>query len=123
MSARLDSCRAKAGAILALIFVVGLTTGFLAANLMTGVRAETTPHAVRVDSTLGELIEHLDLQADQIEQVRCILDDTIIAEADLLSQIKWNQMEGRRRIMQFLKPDQQERFTTLMESARYAPLE
>lgn len=123
MSARLDSCRAKAGAILSLVFVVGLTTGFLATHLMTGVRAETVPHAARVNSTLGELIDRLNLRADQIEQVRCVLDDTIMVEAEMLSEIKSNQMEGRRRIMEFLDPAQKERFEALIEGAQYAPLE
>lgn len=99
MSARLDSCRTKAGAILSLVFVVGLTTGFLATHLMTGVRAETVPHAARVNSTLGELIDRLNLRADQIEQVRCVLDDTIMVEAEMLSEIKSNQMEDRKSVV------------------------
>ncbi len=123
MSARLDSCRNKAGAILILVFVLGLTTGVLIPNLMNGGRAETDLHAKRVDSTLGDLIEHLGLQPDQIEQVRGVLDEIIMTEADLLTRIKWNQMEGRRRIMQFLEPDQQERFTALIDGGEYAPLE
>ncbi len=123
MSARLDSCRNKAGAILILVFVLGLTTGVLVTNLLPVIPEEPDLHADRVDSTLGDLIEHLSLQPDQIEQVRGVLDDIIMAEADLLSRIKWNQMEGRRRIMQFLEPDQQERFTALIDGGQYAPLE
>ena len=122
MSARLDSCRNKAGAILILVFVLGLTTGVLITNLTSSGRAEADLHAERVNSTLGDLIEHLSLQPDQIEQVRGVLDDIIMAEADLLSRIKWNQMEGRGRIMQFLEPDQQERFTALIDGGEYAPL-
>ncbi len=123
MSARLDSCRGKAVAILILVFVLGLTTGVLATNIMTGVRSETDIHATRVSSTLEDLIEHLSLQPDQIEQVRGVLDDIIMAEADLLNRIKWNQMDGGRRIMQFLKPDQQERFVALIDGGQYAPLQ
>ena len=68
-----------------------------------------------VEATLNDLNGHLQLQPDQVEDVRAVLDDTIMAEADLLNRVKENQIEGRWRIMQFLQPDQQERFAGLIE--------
>lgn len=123
MSARLDSSHGKAGAILALVFVLGLTTGFLVLNFAVGNGAETDLHITRVSSTLEDLISHLDLQPDQTEQVCGVLDDIIMVEADLLNQVKLNQMEGRRRIMQFLEPAQQERFATLIDTGAASPTE
>jgi hypothetical protein len=115
MSARLDACHGKAGAVLVLVFVLGLTSGVLGTYLTKPPPTREDIHRARVNSTLNDLNTHLKLQPDQSEQVREVLDDMIMAEADLLSQVKWNQMEGRRRIMQYLHPDQQKEFAFLLE--------
>lgn len=115
MSARLDSCYGKAGAVLALVFVLGLTSGILSTYLLSDRSPNEDQHASRVETTLQDLNSHLKLQPEQTEDVRAVLDDMIMTEADLLSQVKSNQMEGRRRIMQYLQPDQQERFASLID--------
>ena len=94
MSARLDSCHGKAGAVLALVFVLGLTSGILSTYIFSRTVSAEEKIAIRVEATLNDLNGHLQLQPDQVEE---------------------NQIEGRWRIMQFLQPDQQERFAGLIE--------
>ncbi len=115
MSARLEACHGKAGAVLALVFVLGLTSGILSTYIFSRTVSAEEKIAIRVEATLNDLNGHLQLQPDQVEDVRAVLDDTIMAEADLLNRVKENQIEGRWRIMQFLQPDQQERFAGLIE--------
>lgn len=115
-----SSTLGKAVGVLALVFFSGFATGLLSSNLVESFNAVPSTE-LRLDSTLQDLTEHLDLNPSQMEQIREILDDVIIEEADLLSQLKWNQLEARQRIAQYLTPEQNHRFNEMVKAAFDAP--
>lgn len=115
-----SSSLGKAIGVLALVFFSGFATGLLSSNLIQSFTAVPTTE-LRLESSLQDLTEHLDLKPSQAEQIREILDDVIIEEADLLSQLKWNQLEARHRITQFLTPEQNSRFNEMLKRALDAP--
>ena len=106
----------KAIGVLALVFFCGFATGFLSYNL-TGHDGGERGTQFRIDATLQDLSAELLLNPSQVEQIRVILDDVIMEEAELLSQLKWNQLEARQRIIQYLTPEQSQKFNQLMEVA------
>lgn len=103
----------KAVGVIALVFFTGLATGYLGSDLLESMRSEPDT-AFRMESTLQDLAEQLDLNPSQMEQVREILDDVIMEEAELLSELRANQMEARKRIAQFLTPAQNREFDELI---------
>ncbi len=110
----LSSSIGKAVGVLALVFFSGFATGLLSSNLIQSYTAVPSTE-LRLESSLQDLTEHLDLNPSQMEQIREILDDVIIEEADLLSQLKWNQLEARQRITQYLTPEQNHRFNEMVK--------
>ena len=66
-------------------------------------------------------VEHLEtelsLTEDQTQQVRGILDECIMQEADLMKQIEMIKTQGRERIAQVLDEPQRTKFTTLLEAS------
>jgi len=106
----------KAIGVLALVFFCGFATGILSSNLIGSESAERGTQ-FRIDATLQDLSTRLSLNPSQVEQIREILDDVIMEEAELLSQLKWNQFDARQRITQYLTPEQSEQFNEMMKTA------
>ncbi len=104
---------AKALGILALVFFSGFATGLLTSNLMSPGRADD----FRIEATLEDLADQLRLNPSQMEQVRVILDDVIMQEADLLGELQWNQLEARRRISNHLTAEQNEIFEEIIQAS------
>ncbi len=104
---------AKAVGIFALVFFSGFAAGFLSWNLLESFSPDRS-RQFRIDATLQDLSDHLSLNPSQAEQVRVILDDVIMEEAELLSELKWNQLEARQRITQYLTPEQNQLFNEMM---------
>ena len=104
----------KAIGVVALVFFCGFATGFLANNL-TGAYPASRGTQFRIDASLQDLTSRLSLNPSQVEQIRVILDDVIMEEAELLSQLRWNQLEARERIAKFLTPDQNQKFNHVMQ--------
>lgn len=106
----------KAIGLLALVFFSGFATGFLGSTIFG---PDPVQHGTqfRIDATLDDLSTELSLNPSQVEQIREILDDVIMEEAELLSQLKWNQFDARQRIVQYLTPEQGKRFNELMQVA------
>lgn len=109
------NCVGRVTGVLALVFVAGFATGLLSSNFVDFF--SPAPSAVRLESSLQDLTERLNLNPGQTEQIRVILDDVIIEEAELLSQLKGNQLEARQRIAQYLTPEQNSRFNEMMKVA------
>lgn len=107
---------AKAVGVLALVFFCGFATGFLSNSLIGSESAERGTQ-FRIDATLHDLSTKLSLNPSQVEQIREILDDVIMEEAELLSQLKWNQFDARQRITQYLTPKQSAQFNEMMKAA------
>lgn len=110
------ACAGRVAGVLTLVFVAGFATGLLSSNFVDFFSPAPSAQ-VRLESSLQDLTESLDLNPGQAEQIRVILDDVIIEEAELLSQLKWNQLEARQRIAQYLTPEQNSRFNDMMKAA------
>ena len=106
----------KAIGVVALVFFCGFATGFLANNLV-GADPARRGMQFRIDASLQDLSADLSLNPSQVEQIRVILDDVIMEEAELLSQLRWNQLEARERIAKYLTPEQNQQFNEMMEVA------
>ncbi len=115
----LSASTTKAAAVLALVFVSGFVSGLLTDNLLqTGMMSESAL-SLRQEPSLEDLSEHLDLNPVQTEQIRIILDDVIIEEADLLSEFQSHREEARVRIIRYLTPEQSKRFDDLMDAIEF----
>ena len=104
----------KAIGIFALVFFSGFATGLLSSNLWDLFLPEKGEQ-FRIEATLQDLSQQLSLNPSQAEKIRVVLDDVIMEEAELLSELKWNQLEARQRIIKYLTPDQARRFNEMME--------
>ncbi len=100
---------------MALVFFCGFATGYVASGLFEADSAERDTQ-LRIDATLQDLSDKLSLSPSQAEQIREILDDVIMDEAELLSELQWNQREARERIANYLTPEQNRRFVELMQA-------
>ncbi len=109
---------AKVIGAIALVFLSGFATGFLGERIFdTLFPAPNQGTEFRIQATLDELSSQLDLNPSQMEQIRVVLDDAIMDEAELLSELKLNQMDARERIAQYLTPEQNRLFDNMLELA------
>ncbi len=104
----------KAIGIFALVFFSGFATGLLSSNLIESFSPDRSEN-LRIEATLQDLSGSLSLNPSQAEQIRVVLDDVIMEEAELLSELKWNQLEARQRIIQYLTPEQTQLFNEMMK--------
>lgn len=104
----------KAIGIFALVFFSGFASGLLSSNLIESFSPDKGEE-FRIEATLQDLSGRLSLNPKQAEQIRVVLDDVIMEEAELLSELKWNQLEARQRIIQYLTPEQTEAFNEMMK--------
>ncbi len=117
-SPRLDSIQGKALGILLLVFLAGAGSGIL------GSRAYQNTLQDQVDDPAGRwrdpvlalqhLQEELGLGSEQVTQVKTVLDDCIMMEAELLSKIKYMKVEGRDRILVLLDNQQRQKFLAVL---------
>ena len=110
----------KAAGVLAVVFFAGFATGLLSSSLVDAF-AEERSTEFRIEATLQDLAGELGLNPSQMEQIRAILDDVIMQEAELLGELKWNQLEAHQRITQYLTPEQSERFNKIIEVGHEGP--
>ncbi len=106
----------KALGILALVFFSGFATGLLSSNLLPYLSPRPSENLL-IEATLAELSGQLGLNPSQLEQIRVILDDVIMEEAELLSELEWNQIEARQRISNYLTAEQNEIFNRIIEAS------
>ena len=117
--ARLDAYRGKAAGVLALIFLIGGVSGALSIKLyerQAGSAIEAAPVGHLNDPALAVeyLQEELELNSGQVDQVQAILDECIMVEADLLTQVRAIQEEGRQRILIVLDHGQRQKFEAVL---------
>jgi hypothetical protein len=121
--ARLVACREKALGILAVVFVAGLATGILGTRAYDrhSARAAQDPLQQQSAVAMERLNRDLSLNDEQSRKVQAILDEYIMMEADLLSQVHTLQQQGRQEIMQVLEPEQRTKFETMLHEVSTAP--
>lgn len=113
---RVDACRSKALTVLVLVFVGGAASGVIGSHVFQSVVTTTPVVTTRGDlpaphsDALHRLSQELLLDAAQVQQVREILDQCIMHEADLMLQLRANQSSSRDRILEMLKPEQRSKF-------------
>ena len=111
-----DTYRSKALIVLMLVFLAGGISGSVSFFIFdnTILNKTNTDNSVVLSETkiieLEYLRNTLSLNPDQVQQVREILDQCIMNEADLLMQIRLNQNSGRERILKILTPEQRSKF-------------
>ena len=118
--ARSESCTAKAWAILLVVFLGGVASGVMVQRAITpATPPDMTGTALQMEPT--EAVEHLEselsLTQDQTQQVRGILDECIMQEADLMKQIEMIKTQGRERIAHVLDEPQRTKFQTMLLEA------
>lgn len=122
--ARLVACKEKAYGILAIVFAAGLATGIL------GVRAydrRSSPAVVenpleqQTEVAIERLNRDLELSARQQEDLKVILDEHIMMEADLMSQMRALQQQGRDEILKVLTSEQKAKFESLVTPISTGP--
>ena len=121
--ARLIACREKALAILAVVFVAGLATGILGTRAYDRHMAKVTadPLEQQRDVAMERLSRDLALDDQQASKVQTILDEYIMLEADLLSQVRSLQQQGRNEILQVLDANQRTKFENMLRKVSTAP--
>ena len=110
---RVESYRRKAFLILLIVFLGGAVAGAVSTKIFNPKVVESTgaaPHVHKPSVAVDHLREELDLDADQVSQLRGILDHCIMKEADLLSQIEYAKEDGRQRILKILNEQQRGKF-------------
>lgn len=122
--ARLVACREKALGILAVVFVAGLATGVLgtrAYDRHAGPEMAANPVQEQTEVAVERLHRDLDLTQEQAEKLKIILDEHIMLEADLLSQMRSLQQQGRTEILGVLTAEQKAKFETLVMPVSTGP--
>ena len=114
MDAKLTACQGKVSALLAAVFLAGVLSGGVGMRVWD---KQTAPPAdpVLAESQLAleRLSTELDLKPDQVGQVQTILDQYIMLEADLMSQMRALQNQGRAEILKILDQQQRSKFEAM----------
>ncbi|MEZ5365911.1 MAG: hypothetical protein R2748_27160 [Bryobacterales bacterium] len=120
---RLSAYREKALGILAIVFVAGLATGVLGTRAydrhMDATKGD--PLQQQASVAMDRLTHDLDLNDEQAERVQAILDHYIMFEADLLSQVRSLQQQGRKEILEVLDAEQRSKFETMVRPVSTGP--
>ena len=70
---------------------------------------------------MDRLTRDLSLNDEQARKVQSIIDEYIMMEADLLSQVHNLQQQGRQEIMKVLEPEQRTKFESMLHTVSTAP--
>jgi len=108
---KLSACRGKALTVLAVVFVAGAALGAAGMRAFEHgpAHASVAPEGT-VEAAVGKLTAELDLDPQQVERVKMILDESIMMEADHFAQIHGIRENGRSQILQLLDHEQRVKF-------------
>jgi hypothetical protein len=114
--ARLTACHGKAAALIIGIFIAGFASGAVGMRVFDRQAPASAEDPVNAQALMAveELKSALDLDEQQVERLQLILDESIMAEADLLSQIRAIQQDGRDQILEVLNEGQRKKFETMV---------
>ncbi len=124
--AYIDSCKGKAFAILFFVFAAGMAAGAFSLKVYerhVGVATVERPLGHQHQPTLAveKLRRQLDLNEVQFVEMQSVLDECIMKEADLLTQLALTRSDGRERIMRILDRQQQQKFEILLDRVSLSP--
>lgn len=117
--ARLHARQGQAYALLIAIFLIGAGSGAVGMRAYEHYKhkpgATNYVYGTDTAAAVERLEEEVGLRPQQIEQVKAILDESIMKEADLLNRIRVLQDQGRRRILGILTAEQRAKFEDLSQ--------
>jgi Spy/CpxP family protein refolding chaperone len=112
----------KVLSLLLLVFLTGFVGGVLAIKLYSGVTSSRAASPAwntgGRELTLQRLQKDLDLTPDQAAKVETELDDFVMYYQGLQGQMDDWRLEGKKRIMRILTPEQQKKFERIMQDQR-----
>lgn len=119
-NAQVTFYKGKIAGVLSVVFLAGLLAGAVGTTVyqrrtLAG-HAASAPHADSHPASLAveHLRDELSLDSEQFAQVRGVLDECIMLEADMLTQIQLLRSDGRERIVKVLNSDQRAKFESLL---------
>jgi hypothetical protein len=116
MDAKLSSCQGKVTAMLAAVFLAGVLSGGIGMRVWTNKTAPPVdPVLAQSQLALRQLSSDLALKPAQVGQVQTILDHYIMLEADLMSQMRSLQNQGRAEILKVLDQQQRSKFEEMVQ--------
>ncbi|MBI1358533.1 MAG: hypothetical protein GC160_29705 [Acidobacteria bacterium] len=118
MDAKLSACQGKATALLAGVFLAGVLSGGVGMRVWDRTQqADAVIDPIRAESALAleRLSNELALNPEQVQQVQIILDEYIMLEADLMSQMRARQQQGRAEILKVLDQQQRSKFEGMFQ--------
>ena len=125
--AYIDSCKGKAFAILFFVFAAGMAAGGFSVTVYqrhmgaTTVAAPLGGHEHQPMMAVERLRRQLNLNEVQFVEMQSVLDECIMKEADLLTQLALTRTDGRQRIMKILDTQQQQKFEVLLDRVSLSP--
>lgn len=125
--AYIDSCKGKAFAILFFVFAAGMAAGAFSLKIyqrhadVVDEEAPLAQHKHQPTLAVEKLRRQLDLNEEQFVEMQSVLDECIMKEADLLTQLALTRTDGRERIMKILDTQQQQKFETLLDRVSLSP--
>ena len=114
-SAHVEFYKGKIVGVLLVVFVCGMAAGGVGMKAYLD-HAEPEPEAAGLEATrevMDRLKAELHLNDEQFTEVRGVLDECIMYEADMMSQIESLRSNGRDRIEKILDDEQRETFRTV----------
>lgn len=111
-SAHVEFYKGKIVGVFLVVFICGMAAGGVGVKAYLD-HSEPERTAVDLDRTrevMDRLKTELHLNDNQFSQVRGVLDECIMYEADMLSQIDSLRTDGRTRIEKILDDEQRETF-------------
>ena len=114
-NAQVTFYKGKIAGVLSVVFLAGMGAGAVGTSVYQR-QAASAPHADSHPASLAveHLRDELSLDSEQYAQVRGVLDECIMLEADMLTQIQLLRSDGRERIMKVLNGDQRAKFESLL---------
>lgn len=114
-NAQVTFYKGKIAGVLSVVFLAGMLAGAVGTSVYQRQTA-SAPHADshRASLAVEHLRDELGLDSEQYAQVRGVLDECIMLEADMLTQIQLLRSDGRERIVKVLNSDQRAKFESLL---------
>jgi hypothetical protein len=113
-SPQVELYRGKIFGVLFVVFLCGMAAGAVGMKVYVTELTPVADNAHDLKSALAHLSEELDLDSQQVIQVRSVLDECIMEEAELMEQIRTLRAGGRLRIEKILNESQKKKFETLL---------
>ena len=121
-SAHVEFYKGKIFTVLFAVFLGGVAAGAIGMKVYHDYVLHDSTLGVDVGTddtyqTLQHLAEELDLSEQQYSDMKAVLDESIMNEAEMMSRIQMLRTELRERITAILNSEQRDRFEVLLHQA------